>query len=518
MQKRQIYLLLFGIIIIATFLRTYHIQQYSPGLYPDEAMNGTNGLEANRTGDYKVFYPENNGREGLFINIQALTLKATGLNEPWVLRSVSTVFGTLTVLGVFFLAFELFSPPVALLSAFLTATSFWHLVFSRMGFRAITAPFWLVWGLYFLVKSLKRQREGAGRTIDSATNASSSQPSVPNHTLYAIWSMLLAGVVFGFGFHSYIAYRATPAIAGFIVLVFWYYAYRQGWQKRFFTGIASFSLGFLIAIAPLMLYFAHNPADFLGRTSQVSVFSSVHPLQDLGLNILKTVGMFFFVGDWNWRHNFAGHPELFWPVSIFFLAGLVVSALAIVRVARRRADETETRFAFGFGVCLVGLSVAALPVVISNEGIPHALRAILMIPMVMILAGAGGVALYEIAARYIPRKIVSVIAGIILVLLPIEAYRTYFVLWGPNPNTADAFAVGYVQMGDLLRTFPDSIPKYVIVRAGGVLVRGLPMPTQTVMFLTDTFGEEQQRLHNLYYVLPENENQIPPDSLVFELQ
>ena len=70
-------------------------------------MNGNNALEALETGDFKIFYPENNGREGLFINIQALSLKVFGA-EPWALRIVSAIFGFLTVLGLYFLARILF--------------------------------------------------------------------------------------------------------------------------------------------------------------------------------------------------------------------------------------------------------------------------------------------------------------------------------------------------------------------------------------------------------------------------
>src|SRR3989344_5054666 len=63
------------IIIVAAIFRFQNITSAPPGLYPDEAMNGNNALQAIDTGDYKVFYPENNGREGLFINIQVLSLK-----------------------------------------------------------------------------------------------------------------------------------------------------------------------------------------------------------------------------------------------------------------------------------------------------------------------------------------------------------------------------------------------------------------------------------------------------------
>src|SRR3989338_5566858 len=114
------------ILLLAGFLRFYQLTTTPPGLYPDEAMNGNNALEALSKcqniemlkcfDGFKVYYPENNVREGLFINIQAFFLKFFGLNEPWVLRLPSAIFGTLTVLGIFFLARELFSTQIGLLS------------------------------------------------------------------------------------------------------------------------------------------------------------------------------------------------------------------------------------------------------------------------------------------------------------------------------------------------------------------------------------------------------------------
>src|SRR3990167_955982 len=95
------------ILVIATFFRLWQIQTIPHGLYPDEAMNGNNALEALDTGDFKVFYSENNGREGLFINIQALSLKAFG-NEAWALRLVSALFGILTVAGLYLLTRQLY--------------------------------------------------------------------------------------------------------------------------------------------------------------------------------------------------------------------------------------------------------------------------------------------------------------------------------------------------------------------------------------------------------------------------
>ncbi|MEK7086713.1 MAG: hypothetical protein AAB935_00445, partial [Patescibacteria group bacterium] len=131
-NKRSFVFAIIGILALASFFRFYKLPSVHPGLYPDEAMNGNNALEAIKTNDFKIFYPENNGREGLFINIQALFLKfllpENGHPEPWMLKLPSAIFGILTVLGVFFLARELFrnyhGNKIALLSSFFLAVSF----------------------------------------------------------------------------------------------------------------------------------------------------------------------------------------------------------------------------------------------------------------------------------------------------------------------------------------------------------------------------------------------------------
>ena len=59
------------ILCLAAFLRFYQITTIPAGIQVDEAMNGSNILEILETGRVQVFYPENVGREGLYINIQA---------------------------------------------------------------------------------------------------------------------------------------------------------------------------------------------------------------------------------------------------------------------------------------------------------------------------------------------------------------------------------------------------------------------------------------------------------------
>ena len=108
MSRKRIMIVLVAIMALGAFLRFHWIADFPLGLYPDEAMNGNNALEALATGDFKVFYPENNGREGLYINLQAVSVWLFG-NKAWALRIVSALFGTLTILGVYLVARELFA-------------------------------------------------------------------------------------------------------------------------------------------------------------------------------------------------------------------------------------------------------------------------------------------------------------------------------------------------------------------------------------------------------------------------
>src|SRR3989344_1345169 len=103
----QTKLLLFGIVMLAAVLRFAALDSIPPGIYPDEALNGVEGLRAATTRDFKVFYPTNNGREGLWINLIGIVVKTLGANQ-FSLRFLSAIVGVLTVLGLFFVTKKLF--------------------------------------------------------------------------------------------------------------------------------------------------------------------------------------------------------------------------------------------------------------------------------------------------------------------------------------------------------------------------------------------------------------------------
>jgi len=473
MPKKKVIIFLLLILALGGFLRLWQIGSTPPGLYHDEAMNGNNALGALETGEFKQFYSENNGREGLYINIQAVSLKIFG-NEPWALRLVSALFGIFTILGLYILAKEFFSEKIALFSSFFLAISFWHVLFSRIGFRAIMAPFFLVWAIALLFMASRKKSP-----------------------LLAV----LAGLSFGLGFHSYIAYRIAPLLLLLPVIKIW-----RNNQKKI---IVIFLVSTFIAGLPLGLYFLGNPTDFFGRTSQISVFSSESPVKSLLTNSVKTAGMLFFVGDGNWRHNFAGKPELWWPMGIFFAVGLLYSLWKIIR--KRKFGSAE-------GFLILWILIMSLPVVISSEGLPHALRGIILIPPIMIFTGIGFEKIRSIVNKWMKKqpeeypehkkqilrihKHLVVLVFAFFAVLAIQSYVQYFVRWGHHIYTYHSFNGRYWDIGDYLESLPQDTQKYVIVNAGGVLARGIPMPAQTIMFATDTYAEKNREEKNIKYIMP----------------
>ena len=475
-SKTKILIALVLILIIAVFFRFWKIDQTPPGLYPDEAMNGNNAVEAIKTGQFKLFYPENNGREGLFINIQAISLMIFG-NQPWALRIVSAIFGVLTVLGLFFLARELFpqKPYIALFSAFLVAVGFWHINFSRIGFRAIMVPFCLVWTFAFLFRALRTKK---------------------------ILPAIFAGIFFGAGFHTYIAFRFSPLLALIPIFYGRYFSRNQeneSKKKHWKILIIWLAVTFIVAL-PIGLYFLNNPADFFGRSGEVSIFRQSNPILSFLKSIAKTLLMFNVSGDCNWRHNAACWPELDPLTGLAFLLG----CYWLIRNLVKKTEERPT-YQFMAGWFLV----MALPAFLTNEGLPHALRSIGLIPIVFILAGLGLNLAWEwLKTKLANRRLLyAILFGFLAIIMIFDGWF-YFGFWAKNKNVQGAFGQPLAQIAYYFNKLPNSVDKYLLVNTGGVLVNAIPMPAQTIMFLTNTYLAQEQQTKNFFYLLPEGFDKI----------
>jgi len=372
LTKRKTLLLLFCILAVAAALRFAALGSIPQGVWLDEALKGIEGIESVRTGHFQIFYPANNGREGLWIAAIGYSESIFGVNQ-FGLRFASALVGTLTVLFVFLLTRELYSERAALLAAWFTATGFWHVLFSRLAFRGILVPLLLTASIYFLLR--------AERSVED-----------PKPRSHAAWLLAaIGGIFFGLGFHSYIAFRVTPLL---VAIVFLFELMRRRklshpiapWLKIFSVWL----LAAILVALPIGLYFLHHPQDFEGRAKEVSIFTDRHPERVEVKVLLRTLGMFNLHGDKNWRHNYGGRPELLAPVGIFFLAGII---LTVVRVRRSGWDARAE------WLLLAWFAVLLVPELLSAEGTPHALRAIGVIPPVYIFAGLGADFLWTLLQR-----------------------------------------------------------------------------------------------------------------------
>jgi len=164
MKKGKKFILIL-IVLVAFILRFYKVTEIPPSLNWDEASIGVNGYSILKTGkdEWGQFLPIHFKAYGEFklplqVYFSIPAISVFGLNEIGI-RLTPIIYGTLTVLAIFFLGRLIFQSSLAgYTSAFLLAISPWHIQLTRASFESSFATFWIVLGLWFLIKGFKDQR------------------------------------------------------------------------------------------------------------------------------------------------------------------------------------------------------------------------------------------------------------------------------------------------------------------------------------------------------------------------
>jgi 4-amino-4-deoxy-L-arabinose transferase-like glycosyltransferase len=474
----RLYVLLAALIVVgALFLRTYKLGTLPPGVYPDEAVNGVDAITANATHNWQSFYTNNNGREGLFMNLIALGFSLFGISVV-TLKMWSVLFGTLTVLGMILLGEELLkSRRAGLIAGFLTATSFWAINFSRIGFRAIMLPFVLVWTIFFLIRGIQKKK---------------------------ILDYILAGMFFGLGLHTYISFRIAPLIL--VALLAAFIISRKRFLATHWKEILAFCVAAVVVALPMLLDFYHHPDHFSGRTNQVSVFNPAVNQGNLPLTLGKSFGLSFaqfnFFGDQNWRHNLPPWPEIFPTIGIFFLVGIAYFIWEFFWLLWRRirVGERSERFIL-VTLLLSWFFVMILPSAISFEGLPHALRSIGTMPVALLLAVFSIEAVFKWVERAKYAKYKEVVWTLLIVLIVgsgIWTVKQYFVDWGGSRDVHGAFNEKYLNMSSYINSLPAPMPKYVVDNGPGIQMEdGLQTSVEVIKLFT------YQKTANVIFVEPD---------------
>ncbi|MCA9997310.1 MAG: glycosyltransferase family 39 protein [Anaerolineales bacterium] len=408
LTRNQILLLLLLTLLTTAVLRFPNLTTAPPGLHYDEAANAILASEIGWQGERPIFIPSYTGKEVLFFYLAGGLMRLIG-SSVLALRLTAAFVGLLTVATTYWLGRELrLGRLVALLAAMLLAVSFWHLIFSRLGFRAITQPLLQALVVATLLRGLRRQD----------------------------WRWLLtSGVVVGLAGYTYLAVRLFPALLGLAVIPLLRSRRRWG-QLAAWVGMG------LLVLLPLLLYFWQYPEAFLVRITQVAP-GQASGWQAVAASYGKSLGMFFWRGDPYVRFNVVERP-LFNPI----LAALLLLGWFMCWRSWPRRDWQQS----GRLLLILAPFLMTLPTALAlGEIVPSNLRAIGLIPFVFYLPaiglesvgrGAWGV-VHPTPHTPHPTPYTPLFLLLLLLLGLVTTWRTYFGQWAADP------ALFYENDGDL---------------------------------------------------------------------
>ena len=440
--------------LAVVLLRLHRLAELPPGLFYPEGAHGVNALQVLQ-GEHAVFFPEDNGREGLAVYAIALTIPfwgrtALAVRLPTALASAGTVF------VIFWLGRLLFgrdesgraTPWRGLLiggvGAGLLAVSLGQTILGRTAFRGNHLPLLLSLCLALLWSGWRRPVRHGGTW----------------------WRVVLAGVCAGLLPYTYIPARLTPFLFLFFGLSF-LLPLRAITRARVraelpwvgvFVGVAG------LVAAPILVHFALHPDHFGAHSSSLLIFqpgrSQGDPLGAFLGNVWAHLLAFGFRGDPNWRHNFPDQPMLNpWEAFFFWLA----VGMAVWRWQRRPA----------YRLLLLWLGTLILPAMLAADPPPNTLRLIGAAPAIYLLIGVGvweAFRLLKERCRALPWRAcqifwengtwaaiaVGVVVSGSVLGRGVFTYRTYFQQWAAAPELYEAYTTVWTDLARTLNAQPST--------------------------------------------------------------
>jgi 4-amino-4-deoxy-L-arabinose transferase-like glycosyltransferase len=419
------------LMLIAGALRFYELGTWPPGLYHDEAYNGLDALRV-VAGDHPLYFAANHGREPFFIYLAALSVGWLG-RSVYAVRFPAAIIGTLLIPAAYFMARELFGRRVGLLTAAITTITLWPIQLSLIGFRAGSLPLFIALSIGMSVHAYR-----SGRTLH--------------------W--ISAGIFYGLSFYTYLASRFTP-LALLLMLIMVLIVRRD---KSLWRHAIVFAITTLIVLTPLIITTVTQWDVVMGRPGDVSIFNpAINHGDPIGLLVRSTasaVGMFFWRGDGIPRHNVPDRP-VFDPILVFFFAWglirLIIAALGPVPSPYQPLPDflhpgSDMRFSprlpplskLASLFVLIWIPVMLLPTILA-EGSPHFLRAVGVLPVVLIVPAVGIHTLAQWLAVRGRRVLSSGVVSAVLIVAAVWTIRDYSS-YAIDPDTAYAFEAAGVQL------------------------------------------------------------------------
>ena len=345
--KRQVLynITAFSILLFSALLRLFWISKVPGGMNHDETFVAWNALALLKDGmdsvgnRFPVYLADwSDGHSALYswLLIPIFALNG-GRFHPFLSRLPQAVTAVLTVWAVYCLYKRMFGQKAALWAEFMLAICPWHVMMSRWGLDANLAPGFLIFGLYFFVRSMDDRR-------------------------------FLVPTAFTYGLSLYCYAVIWPIVPIMLLLQILYAMY----HKRFTVNRYSICSGILLFVmaVPLLLFILVNS----GRIAPIKLGFLTIPAMNgyRGGEIAITVsGMwhnFRRVGTLLYRQNLGAPTDIMLPYGFFYDIGRIFILFGLVFLIRNLLCQILKRdfsYEYFIFVQLIGGGIASLLVYVN---------------------------------------------------------------------------------------------------------------------------------------------------------
>ncbi len=379
-KNKKVFLSL--ILLLAFFLRFYQVTNTPPSLNWDETSIGYNAYSILKTGrdewnEYLPVHFRSFGEYKLPLQIYATIpgVAIFGLNEFGV-RITPVVYGTLTVFLLYLLVKNLYrfsfkdeNETIPLLSALFLAISPWHIQLTRASLESAFSLFWIVLAVLMFVKGFGENKK------------------------WIIYSML----PFAISVYTYNTARIFTPLFLFVVYLINY----KFMLKNLKVAITSF-LFFVLLMVPLIPFVLSGEATaryklvsitddkgLIPRIEERRNLSTLPPLLTKLIHNRYTYNTYYFSQNYlahftpdflilkgapHRQHHVQGTGELYWIQLPLLLYGLYILI--------KKKD-------FSLSIILPWMLLSFIPVSMTNDSIPNALRTLVASPTYQILTAVG---------------------------------------------------------------------------------------------------------------------------------
>lgn len=382
-KRNLITVILFCIILaFSFFIRIYDLNSIPLGFHIDEASLGYNGYSLLLTGK-----DDNNNKLPLYVDmfgdnrpsgyhyLTVLPVKLLGLNE-FSTRFPGALFGALSVIPFFFLAQILFkSKKISLVSALLVAIAPWSVVLSRASNETMVSLFLIISGYVLFLFGFQKRR---------------------------IKYFFISALVLILSFFFYHTPRVFVPLLIFVSILYLYPLWKKFETRQKTLLILSF---IIISFISFSLVFLIKGGT--GRFSQVNIFGypQVRLLQEEQIRedgVMKTpvnVTRFFHNKPLNYSLGFLiNYSEYFTGKFLFLEGGLPiwyrVPAMGLIYLIELPFILLGVFFLLNsknkyHKLPLIWLIIAPITAAITIDDIPNVNRAVIMFPMLELMAAYG---------------------------------------------------------------------------------------------------------------------------------